>query len=61
MEGTQKLNRKKATIAIVPAVIFALGIPSLPLRPYHLLFWAIAFLAEIAILFALRPLTQDSN
>jgi hypothetical protein len=61
MENTRKINRKKAAIALLLSAAFVLGIPSLPLRPYHLLFWVIAFLVEALVLFLLRPLEQNSN
>lgn len=56
-----KVNRKKAAIALLLSAAFVLGVPSLPLRPYHLLFWAIALLIEILILFLLWPLEHISD
>lgn len=61
MERMTKVNRKKAAIALSLSAVFVLGIPSLPLRPYHLLIWAIALLIEVVVLFLLRPLEQNSN
>jgi hypothetical protein len=61
MESTPKVNRKKAAIVLLLSAAFVLGIPSLPLRPYHLLFWAIALLVELLVIFALRPLQNVSN
>lgn len=53
MEGMREVNRKRAAIALLLLAVFVLGIPSLPLRPYHLLFWAIALLIEVLILYRL--------
>lgn len=61
MESTPRVNRKKATILWLLAAAFVLGIPSLPLRRYHLFFWAIAFLIEVFAIWFLSPLDQIVN
>jgi len=61
MESLAKLNRKKAALVLLLPAAFVLGIPSLPLKPYHLLFWAIALLLELLVIFLLWPLEQNSN
>ena len=53
-----KLSARCAIVLLVSA-IFIMGIPSLPAQKYHLLFWAIALILEIALLIALWP--PDSN
>jgi len=57
----RRLNYKKAAIALFLSAAFVLGIPSLPLRSYHLLFWGIALLIEVLVLLALRPLERNSD
>lgn len=61
MKSPKKLNSKKAAFVLLMAATFVLAVPYLPLRPYHLLFWAGALLAEIVLIAALRPLEQNSN
>jgi hypothetical protein len=57
--GTRKLNYRRSAIVLLASAVFILVIPSLPAQKYHLLFWAIAFILESALLIALWPL--DSN
>ena len=56
MEKKPRLNRKKAATVVLLTAVFVLGIPSLPLRPHHLLFWAIVLIIELLVIFMLRPL-----
>jgi hypothetical protein len=59
MATSGKLHHVRSAILGLSTATLVLGIPSLPWRPYHLLFWAIALLVEIALLVAFWPLDRN--
>jgi hypothetical protein len=55
----RKLYHWRSGIVLLIAAIFSLGIPSLPHRDHHLLFWVIAFLIEAALIVFFCPFDSD--
>ena len=55
----RKLHHVKSGLVILLAAIFILGIPSLPARQYHLLFWGLALLLEAGLIWTFWPLDQN--
>ena len=41
------------------SAIFILGIPSIPPRKYHLLYWACAFVVEVVAIIVLWPFGRN--
>jgi hypothetical protein len=50
-----KLYHVRSGIVLLVAAVLILGIPSLPARRYHLMFWGLALVFEVGLIFALRP------
>jgi hypothetical protein len=57
----RKLRQWRYGVLVLSAAFFVLGIPSLPSRKYHLLFWAAAVVIEVFLIAVLRPITSQSD